>query len=39
MAQRGIQLTYETVREWCGKFGPYFAEELQKRNRAKLGSK
>jgi putative transposase len=38
MAGQGIQLTYETVREWCGKFGPYFAEELQKRNRAKLGS-
>ena len=39
MALRGIELTYETVREWCDKFGPYFAEELRRRNKAKLGSK
>jgi len=39
MARRGIELTYETVREWCGKFGPYFAEELRKKNRPKLGAK
>ena len=25
MAKRGIQLTYETVREWCGKFGALYA--------------
>jgi transposase-like protein len=30
MAMRGVQLTYETVREWCGKFGSYFAEELRR---------
>ncbi len=39
MARRGIQLTYETVREWCAKFGPYYAEELRRRNQAKLGAK
>src|SRR3984885_6115090 len=39
MARRGIQLTYETVREWCDKFGPYYAEELRRRNKRKLGSK
>jgi putative transposase len=39
MAWRGVQLSYETVREWCDKFGPYFAEELRRRNKRKLGSK
>lgn len=38
MAKRGIQLTYETVREWCGKFGALYAEQLRKK-RAKVGSK
>jgi transposase-like protein len=28
MAERGVVLTYETVRDWCLKFGPYFANEL-----------
>ena len=23
MARRGVELTYETVWQWCGKFGPY----------------
>jgi putative transposase len=39
MAERGIVLTYETVRDWCPKFGPYFANELKQRNRKKIGSK
>ena len=39
MALRGIELTYETVREWCDKFGPYFAEELRRRDKSILGSK
>jgi putative transposase len=39
MAERGIVLTYETVREWCLKFGPYFANALKRRNRKKIGSK
>jgi putative transposase len=33
MAWRGVQLSYETVREWCNKFGPYYAEELRRRTR------
>ena len=39
MAARGIALTYETVRDWCLKFGPYFANELRRRNRKKISSK
>ena len=39
MAMRGVQLTYETVREWCAKFGSHFAEELRRRNKRRLGSK
>jgi putative transposase len=38
MAQRGIVLTYETIREWCNKFTSYFAKELKRQNRTKLGS-
>ena len=29
--QRGIQVSHETIREWCIKFGPLFAEELRHR--------
>ncbi|MGI8958532.1 MAG: IS6 family transposase [Bryobacteraceae bacterium] len=39
MAERGIVLTYEAVRDWCRKFGPYFASEVKRRNRSKVGSK
>ena len=38
MAKRGVQLTYETVRKWCEKFGPLYAAQLRKK-RAKFGSK
>jgi putative transposase len=31
MAVRGITLTYETIREWCGKFGQMFANDLRRR--------
>jgi DDE superfamily endonuclease len=31
MAQRGIALTYETVRQWCLKFGQTYANELRRR--------
>ena len=27
--QRGIQISHETLREWCIKFGPFFAEDLR----------
>ncbi len=29
--QRGIQVSHETLREWCIKFGPLFAEHLRHR--------
>ena len=29
MAQRGIVVTYETVRQWCLKFGQTYANELR----------
>ncbi len=31
MAMRGVILTYETIREWCRKFGQTFANELRRR--------
>jgi putative transposase len=31
LAERGLDLTYETVRRWVTKFGPLFARELRKR--------
>src|SRR6266481_7516795 len=30
MAQRGIVVTYETVRQWCLKFGQTYANELRR---------
>ena len=38
MAFHGVLLTYETVRNWCDKFGPSYAAQL-KRRRPKLGDK
>lgn len=38
MAVRGITLTYETIREWCGKFGQMFANDLRDR-RPRPGDK
>jgi putative transposase len=31
LAERGVLLTYETVRRWCYKFGRTFAAKLRKR--------
>ena len=31
LAERGITVTYETVRQWCQKFGPAYAQTLKKR--------
>ena len=31
MAERGIAVTYETVHQWCRKFGPPFAQALRRR--------
>ncbi|MDQ2832485.1 MAG: IS6 family transposase [Acidobacteriota bacterium] len=38
MAQRGVQLSYETIRRWCNKFGTSYAAKLKCR-RPKLGDK
>ena len=31
LAQRGITLTYEAIRQWCRKFGHQYANELKRR--------
>ncbi len=36
LAERGIVVTYETVRQWCRKFGQSYANELRRR-RARPG--
>ncbi len=33
LAQRGVVVTYETVRQWCLKFGQSTAHELRHRHR------
>ena len=38
MAMRGVLLTYETIREWCLKFGQTFANDLRRR-RPQTGDK
>jgi putative transposase len=38
LAERGVILTYETVRQWCLKFGQTFANELR-RQRPRPGDK
>src|SRR5207302_4669749 len=38
LAQRGIVVTYETVRQWCLKFGQAYANELRRR-RPRCGDK
>jgi putative transposase len=30
-AERGIQVSYETIRQWCTKFGPDYAAKLKRR--------
>ena len=36
LAQRGVVVSYETIRQWCGKFGPGYAAKL-KRRQGRLG--
>ena len=36
LAERGVTVTYETVRQWCQKFGPAYARKLKKR-QGRLG--
>jgi putative transposase len=34
LAQRGIVVTYETVRQWCLKFGQMYANHLRRRRQS-----
>ena len=36
LAQRGVTVTYETIRQWCQRFGPVFARQLRRR-RGRMG--
>jgi len=36
LAERGMAVTYETVRQWCRKFVPAYAKRLKKR-QGRLG--
>ena len=38
MAERGLALTYEAIRQWCKKLGHLFANDLRRR-RPRLGDK
>jgi putative transposase len=38
MAERGIVVSYETIRQWCAKFGPAYAAGLRRR-RPRPGDK
>src|SRR6266705_6670256 len=31
LAERGVTVTYETIRAWCAKFGPDYAAGLRRR--------
>ena len=31
LAERGVMVSYETIRVWCSHFGPKFANRLRKR--------
>jgi putative transposase len=33
LAQRGVEVSYETVRRWCLKFGPGYASRTKRRQR------
>ena len=32
LAQRGVTVTYETIRQWCQRFGPVYARRLRRRH-------
>ena len=38
LAERGITVTYETIRQWCQKFGPDYARKLKTR-QGRLGDR
>jgi putative transposase len=30
LAQRGVEVSYEAIRQWCNKFGPQFSQRLRR---------
>jgi len=38
LAERGVIVSYESIRQWCSKFGATFADGLRRR-RARVGDK
>jgi len=36
LAERGVVVSYETIRQWCQKFGPRYARKLRRR-QGRLG--
>ena len=36
LVQRGVTVTYETIRQWCQTFGPDYARRLRRR-RGRMG--
>ena len=36
LAERGISVSYESIRQWCNRFGPEYARKLKKR-QGRLG--
>ena len=36
LAERGVIVTYESIRQWCMQFGPSYANQLRKR-QGRLG--
>ncbi|NSZ66176.1 IS6 family transposase (plasmid) [Agrobacterium tumefaciens] len=39
LAERGIDVSFQTVSEWAGKFGPKFAQQLRRRSRGQFADK
>ena len=37
LAQRGVTVTYETIRPWCQRFGPVYARRRRRRRRGQMG--
>ena len=33
LAERGIEVSYESIRLWCNKFGPQYAKRLSRKNQ------
>ncbi len=33
LAKRGIEVSYESIRLWCNKFGPNYAKRLRRKHR------